>query len=163
MRTIPAINSDIAAVLRNKADLDETRKQRIAEATKQIDADLAEQFKAVRERAAELSYELEDAKRAAASHPLEGRIVEKVEQQWGPGYRRAPARTVTLRAKVKVIRDYAEMPERPRNRRYYDAPEIGDVILHRINAKGEELTAFEKLMPDGKLPADWKLVEETEA
>lgn len=161
MRDTATIQTEVSEIKTRVQDY-RTRKDAALAAAKQA---VEDQFRAegaeLLKSASALETELDRAKAATASHPLEGRIVTKQELRRDRSFSmRAKDKHVTLRGKIVVVRTYEDMPANHSRYASFRLPEFGQAYVQRINAKGERLNDWALLNNDGSLPHGWKLDEE---
>lgn len=165
MRTLEEIDQEIKT-LRDAHEAMSREKAAKLQAAK--DAVLAEYRAAEAEALSNftrLDAERDQVLAATVTHPLEGRLLTHTEIRRDRSYSmRSKDRNVTRRARIVVIRSYADMPPRNQNNRSRRWPEIGDVIAQYVNAKGEKIGEWEDLRKTdaGEWPElrHWNLAEE---
>lgn len=162
MRTIDTIVAEIEANSSRRAEIDADIAAKVASFKADLVATHKAETDALYQRSNDLHLELTRAKAAAASHPLEGRAVWCNEVRRDRSYSlRAKDKWVKLRGKIVVVRSWEDMPPLTKANQHRQNPSIGDVIIQRVNAKGERLGEWEALTTDGHFPHNrWKLVEE---
>jgi hypothetical protein len=163
MRSIEEIEADIKRLANERDEIKAEMKKEITEAATAIRAEWEPAIAAKKELLAPLHAEYKLALSAKANHPLEGKIVESEELRRDQSYFYGKDKNVKIRGIVTVIRDFADMPQRKQNTRYHPNFEIGDVIIQRINAKGEKLKSWHWMGVDDALPKGWTLVEKEDA
>jgi len=160
MRTIEIIQTEAAEIGTQIATIRSTKAAEIAAAKKAIEDKYREDESRLTLMGFVLSEELDRAKAAAASHPLEGRAVTYRETRYNHSYYGKSSSAVTLRGIIKIVRDYTDLPNTNNTTRGHRMPAFGQAFVQRVDAKGKELSSW-VLINDGEtLPRNWQVVEE---
>lgn len=161
MRSIETITTDMEANAARRQSITKHINEKVAEFRAALEEVNREETSALLKESNELYRELESAKAAAAAHPLEGVSVWSRVRRFDRSYSlRAHDKWVTLRGRIVVVRSWEDMPPINKASLHRPSPSIGDVIIQRLNAKGERLGEWVKLCTDGSLPRDWKTSQE---